>query len=94
MYCFDTVFNFFIYSCDCSGTGYVGEYCQVDIDECQRYQPCKNGGVCTNTPGGYDCKCRGTGYTGKNCEQSDINACKAVRQYPQYLACIWKNSVR
>ena len=54
--------------CDCNDTGYDGEFCQDDIDECAIDQPCKNGGICTNTLGSFECDCDGTEYGGKNCK--------------------------
>ena len=54
--------------CDCNGTGYDGEFCQDDIDECAIDQPCKNGGICTNTLGSFECDCDRTEYGGKNCK--------------------------
>ena len=38
----------------------------TDIDECQK-SPCKNGGTCTNKPGGYRCVCA-AGFEGDNCD--------------------------
>lgn len=40
-----------------------------DIDECKT-SPCKNGGICSNTRGGYTCKCA-SGFKGKHCEQGN-----------------------
>ena len=44
----------------------------VDVDECTTVKPCKNGGQCRNTRGGYTCVCA-SGFVGKNCEQSKNN---------------------
>ena len=38
----------------------------TDIDECKQ-SPCKNGGTCTNKPGGYSCVCA-AGFEGENCD--------------------------
>ena len=39
-----------------------------DIDECySAYNPCRNGGTCVNSVGGYSCHCK-AGYSGINCE--------------------------
>ena len=50
--------------CDCSGTGYAGDACQTDIDECaQKPAPCDANATCTNAAGSYTCKCN-AGYAG------------------------------
>ncbi|KAK6979621.1 neurogenic locus notch protein 1 [Biomphalaria glabrata] len=55
-------------SCDCTGTGYGGLYCQQEIDECSAtVSVCLNGANCTNLEGDYNCSCT-EGYTGKNCQ--------------------------
>jgi len=63
------------FSCDCRATGYRGNTCEQDINECQNATPCKHGGKCTNTPGSYTCDCDGTGYQGAQCN-IDINECQ------------------
>lgn len=61
--------------CDCDGTGFAGDACSTDVDECAGAEPtCANGGVCSNVDGGYTCDCDGTGYFGSTCE-SDIDEC-------------------
>ena len=40
-----------------------------DVDECAALNPCKNGGRCQNTRGGYSCSCAQR-FAGKNCDQS------------------------
>jgi len=52
------------YSCDCTGTGYTGVGCDVDVNECDT----NNGGChanadCTNTAGSHSCACS-AGYAG------------------------------
>lgn len=37
-------------------TGFTGEMCQVDIDECAS-TPCHNGAKCLDRPNGYECEC-------------------------------------
>lgn len=58
--------------CSCP-SGYTGDFCEQDIDECSVGVPCTGGGECTNTIGGYSCSCD-VGLTGKNCN-IDINEC-------------------
>lgn len=37
-------------------TGFTGEMCQIDIDECVS-TPCYNGAKCLDRPNGYECEC-------------------------------------
>jgi hypothetical protein len=53
-------------------SGYSGDICQTNIDECAS-QPCKNGGTCTDSVNGFTCICV-AGYIGVFCE-TDINEC-------------------
>ena len=46
-------------------TGYTGADCSMDIDDCA-FNPCRNGGTCTVTDGGFMCECP-RGRTGDNC---------------------------
>lgn len=61
------------YKCNCSGTGYTGTLCQINVDECVISSPCLNGGVCFDTYGSYTCECQ-PGFGGNNCEQQ-VNEC-------------------
>ena len=47
--CMNTIGSF---ECDCSGTGYEGPLCTIDVNECLD-SPCLNGGVCQNQIGSY-----------------------------------------
>ena len=38
----------------------------IEIDECERYQPCQNGGTCTDRVNAYVCTCTHD-YHGENC---------------------------
>ena len=54
------------YQCVCV-TGWTGESCGVDVDECAVSAPCQNGGTCVNQLGdAYSCQC-GQGFLGTNC---------------------------
>ena len=46
-------------------SGFAGENCEYEFDECQS-SPCLNGGTCMDQIGGYQCIC-GRGYNGKRC---------------------------
>ena len=59
-------------SCMCP-SGYQGNRCETDVDECSSIPtPCINGD-CTNKNGGYTCDCS-DGYEGPKCEV-EINEC-------------------
>ncbi|XP_053386568.1 fibropellin-3-like [Mercenaria mercenaria] len=60
------------YSCQCT-SGWTGQNCGTDIDECVSNSPCRNAAVCTNTQGHYSCGCT-SGWTGLQCE-IDVNEC-------------------
>lgn len=47
-------------------------FARLNADNCSS-NPCKNGGQCWNTFGGYMCKCT-TAWTGISCEE-DVNEC-------------------
>ena len=47
--------------------GVKGRLCEHDSRDDCRGQPCKNGGVCFDKPGGFECNCR-HGYRGITCE--------------------------
>ncbi|XP_014677225.1 PREDICTED: fibropellin-1-like [Priapulus caudatus] len=53
------------FHCECYH-GYEGTYCEHDIDECERYAPCRLATACNNLPGDYACDCVAL-YGGKNC---------------------------
>ena len=60
------------YECDCSGTGYTGRHCDVDINECEFTVPvCRNNATCRNNGGGYHCDCIHN-FCGKNCTATNV----------------------
>ena len=81
------------YSCDCDGSGYEGDLCQTDIDECtEGTATCdpKGTATCVNSPGGFSCDCKPR-YTGDDCDECedgyirhdgecDVDVCR--RSYP------------
>ena len=74
------------YTCNCEGTGFTGDYCHVDINECDpnndndlsdREDTCPQYSSCDDTFGSYTCICEdGLSYneTTNTCE--DINECE------------------
>ncbi|PAA63195.1 hypothetical protein BOX15_Mlig013391g1 [Macrostomum lignano] len=52
--------------CVCD-TGYQGDLCDRDIDECRLVSPCQHGSTCVNTRGGFECRCQ-PGFSGRLCQ--------------------------
>ena len=63
--------------CDCADTGYAGDFCQTDIDECLDSNSCMNGGECLNSLGGFTCNCEEIDFNGDNCENM-IDDCAGI----------------
>ncbi|XP_072048085.1 uncharacterized protein [Amphiura filiformis] len=64
------------FECNCNGTGYEGNFCQIDIDECDRSTDDCNpvNGTCTNTIGSFTCSCK-AGYDGDGIICTELNEC-------------------
>lgn len=62
------------YTCECAGTGYAGDDCEYNIDECASL-PCRNGGTCIDDVNDYHCVCH-PGFTDKNCS-TDLDECES-----------------
>lgn len=60
---YTTVANQF--SCKCL-TGFTGQKCETDVNECDIPGQCQHGGTCLNLPGSYQCQCP-QGFTGQHC---------------------------
>ena len=56
-------------------SGWQGQNCAGDIDECGIPDSCLNNGSCLNKPGSYNCQCT-QGYTGPRCGE-DIDECES-----------------
>ena len=50
-----------------------GVTCDVEINECQLYQPCLNNATCVDLLASYECLCP-VGFSGENCE-TNLNDC-------------------
>ncbi len=60
-------------SCDCKDTGFTGDRCEVDIDECiNNTDNCDENAICSNTQGAFTCSCK-EGYYGDgiNCSRAN-----------------------
>ena len=57
--CFDQIDR---YECRCPD-GFVGELCDVNVDDCAD-SPCQNNGTCADSINDYQCICP-PGYTGE-----------------------------
>ncbi len=61
--------------CDCAETGFEGDFCNQDMDECvSGLVPCDEHGTCTNTPGAYTCSCN-PGFEGDGFQCDDVDEC-------------------
>lgn len=47
------------YTCECDDSGYSGQHCEEDLDECLQADICGSAGTCTNTIGSFECTCEG-----------------------------------
>ena len=69
--------------CIC-GTGWTGELCTENIDECLD-EPCQNGGGCTDEAPGYTCSCL-NGWLGEHCDE-DVDECALGAECPEGSTC-------
>ncbi|XP_069577733.1 protein jagged-1a-like [Brachyistius frenatus] len=61
------------WQCLCD-TNYGGQLCDKDLNTCRTWQPCLNGGTCSNTgPDKYHCSCP-EGFSGVTCQKA---ACRS-----------------
>ncbi|XP_074606931.1 uncharacterized protein LOC141859933 [Acropora palmata] len=65
------------YRCLC-GSGFCGEHCETDIDECYAGNECSAIALCHNLHGSYNCTCKEGYYgDGKNCRAG--SSCKNIK---------------
>jgi len=60
------------FSCSCD-SGYQGDLCDENINECFEDNPCLNEGLCTDLEGSFSCECP-EGFAGDICE-TNIDDC-------------------
>ncbi|XP_052094474.1 protein crumbs-like isoform X2 [Mytilus californianus] len=66
------VAGYYGYQCNCTGSGYYGDWCQTNVDDCEvgicydNY----NQGKCVDKINDFYCKCR-AGYTGTSCSTEE-----------------------
>ena len=41
----------------------IGELCEIQINECEQFEPCQNGATCTDLLNAFSCACT-PGWTG------------------------------
>lgn len=58
------------FSCICQ-SGYTGQKCEIDVNECATSGLCHHGGTCINLHGSFRCQCK-PGYTGHRCESTYV----------------------
>ncbi|CAI5455806.1 unnamed protein product [Caenorhabditis angaria] len=61
------------FKCDCT-SGFTGQACEQDVNECEFSDSCKNGGICENLYGSFKCQCA-EGFSGRICDKVIIKAC-------------------
>jgi hypothetical protein len=63
------------YVCDCAGSGYQGEFCKTERNECVEDEPCAEHSFCTDTFGSFECTCV-DGFFGNAAEFcGDVDEC-------------------
>ena len=64
--------------CDCNETGWTGDACDTDIDECAADEsPCGANQVCANTDGGFECACADGFLADEEGACVDVDECAA-----------------
>ncbi|VDP10392.1 unnamed protein product [Soboliphyme baturini] len=61
------------HNCLCN-EGFTGRMCEVNIDDCQRFDGCEHGGTCVDGVNSFFCLCS-PAFTGRVCEL-DVDECE------------------
>ncbi|XP_050313173.1 cubilin-like isoform X2 [Anthonomus grandis grandis] len=89
--CLD-LYNAFL--CQCQ-TGWEGETCETDINECARYAGtdlgCQNGATCLNLQGSYQCACA-AGWIGMQCNRKPTDCATAGPEICGHGFCVPQNN--
>ena len=60
--------------CTCTGTGFTGTYCTVNVNDCAS-SPCGSNGVCVDGLNSSSCLCN-TGFSGATCQTATNSLCQ------------------
>ena len=63
------------YVCDCDGSGYKGQFCEVERNECVEDSPCAQHATCVDTVGSYTCECVDGFFGDGNVFCGDVDEC-------------------
>ena len=64
------------YTCNCSDTGFKGDQCETNIDDCES-SPCQHGSTCTDLIKDYQCHCF-YGYDGTLYINRELVTCAII----------------
>ncbi|KAH1029878.1 hypothetical protein HUJ05_003031 [Dendroctonus ponderosae] len=79
--------------CQCP-TGWEGNTCSIDVNECTRFVGtdlgCQNGGTCINLPGTYQCQCT-HGWIGVHCNRKSVDCVSGSADICGHGICVPQN---
>ncbi|XP_078381379.1 uncharacterized protein LOC144664131 [Oculina patagonica] len=89
------------YTCVCNSSGWSGDYCEKDIDECKEaLYGCHSNASCINTRGSYNCTCKpGFHGDGRNsCKDQNTVVYHVLNppistQYIRFLPVTWQGHI-
>ena len=73
------------YSCNCTDTGFEGQHCEINIDECMT-NPCQNNAECNDLVNDYKCDCH-PGYDGTCARPIEVSP---FYENPLQITQVWR----